>query len=105
MTGKRDGFNYKAPRWLRARARALQAFGYECQECRRFGVKREATVVHHVWPVETWPEYAWASWNHLPLCSECHDRMHDRNTNQLTDLGERWRRRTSPRPSFPAKIF
>ncbi len=99
MAGKREGFDYKAPRWECARDQALRAYGYECQECRRFGYKRAATVVHHVWPVEQWPEFAWQSWNHLPLCGKCHDRMHDRITRKLTPLGERWRRRRSPPPS------
>ena len=98
MAAKHDGFDYKSPRWLRARERALRRCGYECQESKRYGLKRPATVVHHVWPVEQWPEFAWCEWNHLPLTAEAHDQMHDRTTGKLTPLGESWRRRVSPPP-------
>ena len=103
MPGK-SGFDYKGKRWEKCRARALRAAGYLCQESLRYGIRREATIVHHVWPVEQFPEYAFASWNLLPLCAEAHDRMHDRATGKLTATGESWRRRRSPPPSPAEKI-
>lgn len=90
------GFDYKSKRWELCRERALRSAGYQCQDAKRYGIMREATVVHHVWPVEQWPEFAWCDWNHLPLSAEAHDRMHDRTTGQLTPLGESWRRRVPP---------
>ena len=29
------------------------------REAARYGRIVEATTVHHIWPAEAWPEYAW----------------------------------------------
>lgn len=90
--------NYNSKRWKDKRAAVLRRYGYLCQESLRYGKRREATMVHHVWPVQDYPEYAWCDWNLLPLSNEQHERMHDRSTGELTALGESWRRRVSPPP-------
>lgn len=60
-----------------------------------YGRNVEATVVHHIWPAEDWPEYAWADWNLLSLSAEAHRAMHN-DDGSLSALGESWRRRTIP---------
>lgn len=50
---------YKTARWRRLRARVLRRDGYRCRESARYGMIVQADTVHHVWPVEDWPEYAW----------------------------------------------
>lgn len=89
-------FDYHSRRWRRVREKALKLSGYQCQESKRYGVTREATTVHHIWPAEQYPEYAWCLWNLLPLTRENHDAMHDRASRQLTSLGEYWKRRPPP---------
>ena len=91
------GFDYsrKNKRWRRLRERVLREEKW-CREAARYGVRREAEVVHHIWPAEDWPEYAYCRWNLVSLTKANHDRMHDRITRQLTPLGEYWRRRTIP---------
>ena len=89
-------FDYKSKRWLAARGRALRRDGYMCRECRRYGRRVEATHVHHVWPAEDYPEFAWCGWNHLSLCLKCHDAMHDRASGRLTAAGQRWKNCTPP---------
>lgn len=95
------GFDYsrKNKRWRRLRERVLREQKW-CQEAERYGVRLQAEVVHHVWPAEDYPEYAYCRWNLVALTTENHDRMHDRFTRKLTPLGERWRRRTIP-PTSP----
>ena len=66
-----------------------------CREARRYGRNVEASVVHHIWPAEDWPEYAWADWNLLSLSAEAHRAMHN-DDGSLSALGESWRRRTIP---------
>ena len=66
-----------------------------------YGRNVEATTVHHVWPVEDFPEWAWASWNLISLSTKAHNEMHDRVTDQLTAKGEAWQRRIPPPPSTP----
>ncbi len=90
------GFDYKSGRWLRLRARVLREAGYRCQYMRRFGKRVEAVHVHHIWPAEDYPEYAWERWNLIALSTEAHNMMHDRTTGRLTVIGESLRRKTRP---------
>lgn len=87
---------YRSVRWRRKQARILRRDGYLCQESKRYGQMVEATTVHHIWPLEDYPEYALKDWNLVSLCGEKHNQMHDRRTRTLTALGERWRDRTIP---------
>ena len=87
---------YESRRWrVYVRPRILRRDGYRCREARRYGRNVEATVVHHIWPAEDWPEYAWADWNLLSLSAEAHRAMHN-DDGSLSALGESWRRRTIP---------
>ena len=92
---------YRTQRWKRLRAAALQRDGYRCRENLRYGRMVEACYVHHVWPAEDYPEYAWCLWNLVSLSKQSHEAMHDRVTHKLTPLGESWRRRVSPPVSPP----
>lgn len=49
-----------------------------------------ATVVHHVNPYENRPDLKFYSLNLISVCATCHNAMHDRVTNQLTDKGMEW---------------
>lgn len=89
-------FDYKSPRWLRLRASVLRAAGYRCQWSKRYGKRVEATHVHHIWPAEDYPEYAFCRWNLIALSQGAHNAMHDRSTGKLTEAGEALRRRTRP---------
>lgn len=89
-------YSRKNKRWRALRLRILRRDHYRCQEAKRYGRVVQADVVHHVWPAEDYPEYAYAPWNLVSLSQAAHDAMHDRATGRLTDLGERWRRRTIP---------
>lgn len=94
--GERVGFDYTSARWRRLRESVLRAAGYRCQWAARFGRNVEATRVHHIWPAEVWPEYAWCRWNLIALSLEGHNAMHDRTTGKLSAEGEALRRRTIP---------
>lgn len=83
-------------RWQRLRLRALRRDGYKCREAARYGRVEEATHVHHIWPAEDYPEYAYCLWNLVSLTKSNHDAMHDRQTRKLTALGIRWKNRTPP---------
>lgn len=94
-------FDYMSRRWLRLRAAVLREAGHRCQWARRFGKRVEATHVHHIWPAEDYPEYAWEKWNLIALSQEAHNAMHDRRTGRLSTIGEQLRRRTIPPSSSP----
>lgn len=78
---------YKSPRWEKLRAAVLRRDGYMCQVSKRYGKRVEATVVHHVFPREDFPDYAWEPWNLISLSAKAHDELHDRVTNALTAKG------------------
>ena len=93
------GFDYSSSnrRWQRLRQQALRRDGHRCQESKRYGKIAEADTVHHIWPAEDYPEFAYCLWNLVSLCAAAHDAMHDRKTRKLTSAGLRWKNRTPPR--------
>jgi 5-methylcytosine-specific restriction endonuclease McrA len=82
---------YKTAKWKNKREKIMRRDQYLCQECKRFGKTTAAQTVHHINPLEQHPELALVSANLVSLCNECHERMHDRLTGELTPAGERWR--------------
>lgn len=88
---------YKTRRWINKRARILKRDEYRCCECKRYGKKTEAQTVHHAHPLKARPELWLESWNLVSLCNKCHEKMHDRITDELTALGEEWRERCERR--------
>lgn len=94
-------FDYNSRRWKKLRAAVLrEAISKDgapiCQYLKRFGRRVEATHVHHIWPAEDFPQYAFERWNLIALSQEAHNMMHDRTTGKLTAVGENLRRRTIP---------
>lgn len=92
------GFDYSSSnqRWQRLKNRALQRDRHRCREAARFGRMEAATHVHHIWPAEDYPEYAYCLWNLVSLTKENHDAMHDRRSGRLTLKGLAWKNRTPP---------
>ena len=83
-------------RWRHLRMQALRRDGFRCQDAARFGRTVEAVTVHHIWPAEDFPEFAYCLWNLVSLSAAAHDSMHDRATRRLTPKGEALRRKTIP---------
>ena len=81
---------YKTARWKSKREKVLRRDEYLCRECKRYGKTTAAATVHHINPAEQYPEWRLANWNMISLCLECHNKMHDRNTGELSELGKRW---------------
>lgn len=94
---------HKTQKWKNKRTKILRRDMYLCRECKRYGKSIAADTVHHINPLSERPDLALKDWNLISLCNPCHDKMHDRVTNQLTALGENWRRKVSPPPLTPKK--
>lgn len=92
------GFDYSRAnkRWQHLRQRALRRDKLRCRDAARYGRREEATHVHHIWPAEDYPEYAYCLWNLISLSASAHDEMHDRVTRKLTAKGLAWKNRTPP---------
>lgn len=84
---------YKTKRWKRTRLACLNAYKYECQESKRYGISKLANTVHHIYPYEQYPELAFEEWNLLPLTHKEHNAMHDRDSHELTSKGIYWQRK------------
>lgn len=87
-------FDYESPRWKRLARAVMRRDGFVCQLSKRYGKSMPAEVVHHIYPVDEYPEYAYQPRNLIALSRAAHNRLHDRNTNALTAEGVALMRRT-----------
>ena len=87
--------DYKSKRWHRLRERILRRDNYTCQYYLRYGKHKEANTVHHIFPADQYPEFAFKDWNLISLSAQAHNIMHDRNTNNLTAEGKALQERTA----------
>jgi 5-methylcytosine-specific restriction enzyme A len=87
---------YKTTRWKSKREKILKRDEHLCQDCKRYGKRREATTVHHMYPFRERPDLRLTNWNLISLCQTCHGKMHNRETDELTLLGEQWREKAVP---------
>ena len=95
---------YKDKRWRSKRDTALRRDKYECRNCKRFGITTTATVVHHVWFLRDYPKWWLCLWNLISLCEKCHNKMHNRDSDIPTELGEYWQDKINP-PTFATKKY
>ena len=94
-------FSYDSRKWDHVKSLTLRRDGYQCQLSKRYGKAAQAEVVHHIYPVEDYPEYAYCLWNLISLTRAEHNKLHDRKTNILTEKGKSLMRRTK----IPEKNF
>ena len=92
------GFDYSSTnrRWRRLREQVLRRDKFMCREAARYGKAVPAETVHHIYPAEEFPEYAYCAWNLISLSAAAHNEMHDRVTNEISEKGRYWQRRTTP---------
>lgn len=88
--------NYKDKKWEAKRKLILRRDKYQCQICRRYGRLVDAKHVHHIWQIEFYPEYAYENWNLISLCKACHNKMHARDTHELTAEGLKLQQNCKP---------
>lgn len=86
---------YKSSRWRRRREMVLRRDGYQCQYAKRYGKIVPADIVHHIFPRDKYPQYQWELWNLVSLSNEAHNRMHNRQTDELTEEGMELLKRTA----------
>lgn len=84
---------YKSTKWKRKRNNILKRDDYMCQESKRYGKTVSATTVHHIYPLEQYPQLALVDWNLISFSANKHNAMHDRDTHELTELGKQWQAR------------
>lgn len=90
MSRVRNGSFYKSKKWVVKREKILKRDKYECQNCRRYYKTKQATTVHHIYFYEDFAELGLQNWNLISLCNECHNKMHNRTTDEPTKLGKEY---------------
>lgn len=81
-----SGF-YNTKKWKSKREKILKRDSYKCRECARIGRMVQANPVHHLAPIEEFPEYRLCDFNLISLCNEHHNKCHNRADNSLTEYG------------------
>lgn len=89
--------NRYGSKWKKKRAAILRRDGYRSQIAARYGRNVPGDTVHHILPVEVFPEYMYTNWNLITITAAEHNRLHDRDTNRLTYQGLELARRTAAR--------
>lgn len=67
---------YKSKKWKHKREIILRRDCYQCQDCKRYGRKRQAITVHHIKHLDEFPELALNNNNLISLCADCHNKRH-----------------------------
>lgn len=67
---------YKSKEWLRCREFVLNRDHYLCQPCLRRGKITTANTVHHIKPLEDYPDLALDEQNLESICPTCHNKEH-----------------------------
>lgn len=78
---------YDSKKWLEKKSRIMRRDGYMCQISKRYGKMIPAELVHHIFPLDEFPEYALADWNLISVSWKVHNALHDRQTNGLSEEG------------------
>lgn len=89
-------FNYRGNKWKKKRKHILKMDGYICQVAKRYGKREEAVVVHHIYPADEYPEWAWEDWNLISVSLATHNKLENRATGELTELGRELQRSIKP---------
>lgn len=82
--------------WRKVREAALRRDNYQCQMSKRYGRSVQGNTVHHILPVEQYPQYALKIWNLITVTPEWHNRLHGlKNREELSDEGQRLMRKVA----------
>lgn len=95
---------HNTKRWKRKSLQIRRVDKYMDMVALRFWNKRiEGTMVHHIYPVDEYPEYAFCDWNLITVSAETHNKLENRTTGELTALGMELQRRTVPGKNWRTK--
>lgn len=92
---------YDTSQWKAMRDHILKRDGYACQVSKRYGKNRPAEIVHHVFPLKEFSQYAMEEWNLISVTKAEHNRLHYRDTDDLTEDGAELLRRIARRNNVP----
>lgn len=88
--------NYQLSKWKNKRLKILRLDGYKDQVAKMYGKSIEANTVHHIYPADEYPEYQWCDWNLISVSTATHNKLENRLTGELTELGKMLKEQTIP---------
>lgn len=83
-------------RWKAKRNHILRRDKYKDKIEARYGRAVEATIVHHIYPSDEYPQYAWEDWNLISVNPSTHQKLHNRD-GSLSEKGIELMKRTIPK--------
>lgn len=89
-------FDYGKQKWKNKREHILRLDGYRDRVAAKYGRVIPATIVHHIYPAEEYPEYSMSDWNLISVSMATHNKLENRATGQLTKMGRELMERTMP---------
>ena len=81
----RQMFDYHGSRWKKKRKYILHLDGFKCQIDKMYGKTTDAEIVHHIYPADEYPEYAWCNWNLISVSKANHNRLENRKTGRCDE--------------------
>lgn len=87
---------YDSAKWHKIRESVLKRDKYIDQVSKRYSlVPKEATIVHHIFPRDIFPQWQFEKWNLISVSKQTHATLHNRNDNKLTAKGYELLKRTA----------
>lgn len=96
-------FDYYGSKWKKKRKNILKLDGYKCRVAKMYGKTEAANTVHHIYPADEYPEYAWCDWNLISVSQASHNKLENRTTGELTKLGQSLQDMTVPGKNWRAR--
>jgi len=82
---------YHTAVWQRVREAVLTRDNYLCQRCLKRRRLQPANTVHHIKPLDKYPELALVMDNLISLCSTCHNQIHTGDAKEVSEKKRRAR--------------
>ena len=96
-------FDFYGSKWKKKRKHILKLDGYKCRVAKMYGKTEAANTVHHIYPADEYPEYAWCDWNLISVSQASHNKLENRTTGELTKLGQSLQDMTVPGKNWRAR--
>lgn len=88
--------DYSSKKWKKKREKILRLDKYKDVVASWYGRTEAAQMVHHIYPAEEYPEYAWEDWNLISVSFSTHKKLENNMTGGLTEMGKQLMRNTKP---------
>ncbi|CAI6023236.1 hypothetical protein PAECIP112173_00335 [Paenibacillus sp. JJ-100] len=104
MKNKKVNPFYKSTAWKKCRLVILERDHYLCQPCFRAERMTTANTVHHIKPLEDFPELALSDENLESICPTCHNQEHPEKGRRKPEKAKKRRATVMKSPANPIEF-